>query len=910
MELLYEFNFVDGHYDVQFFIFVKLLKVFGTSLKFKNLKYLFLLISTSLMISCKQTKYVPKEKYLLTSNKVIIHGNKQLSTSEMNSVIKQQPNSRVIFKFKLAFFNMIDSTKVANKRLKKNQKLQKKNQKRLDKQDKVNSKRRKKAIKKGKEYYRIKNVTLKDTVNPKKIFSEWIKYTMGEPPVILDTSLVRKTDRQLELFLQKKGYYFGRITDTTIYDSLKQKAKVLYDVYPGDPFTIDSIYIDLASAKDTQWGIMAWLKGKTTQSHDQTKLEKGVPLDADMLNNERNLMTKYMREQGFYGFYPEHIYFEIDTFKTTLTADVVIKVKPRMVKNEQYTDSIDLIDHKIYTMRQVHFHMYEPPNPGDPVKHIDTLVYTVKERKKEPYDIIFYLDDKPYVKPKIIAYQSFLEPGSYYKSNYTERTYRRIQALGVFRSVNLKIEESQGDSLDAHFYLLNGKRQSFKIEPRGTYSNGFIGLSATMGYTNKNLFHGAEKFTFSITGGFESQPTILDDGSKDQLFNTWEIGPTISLEVPGLLPIPYLTFGKRSFPITIYSIAYNHQERPDFKRDLFQLSWLYRWSPSDPKQMFNSGFPLINNIKYVQIDKSPEFEKRLIELNDLFLLSSYSDQFIWEDFRLGWTFNNAQQTKSKFVTYYNIGFNTAGYFLEGATLLDSKIKGEDPDTIPKVFGVPYSKFLRLDNEFRLYHNFKKGMSMNYRAMAGVGWPDPGGNIQKALPYDYSFYAGGASDNRGWVSRTLGPGSYQSYADTSRTQTQIGDIRLLLTVEYRFDIFKYLKGALFADASNVWTFYNDPNRPGGQFGKDFYKEFAINIGAGLRLDFDFFQVRLDLGFPIYDPSMPAGERWASSPGTQFKNIIEDTWQYKYGDESYDVILRNENIRKPFYPRFNLGIGYPF
>lgn len=892
----------------------------------KLFKYSGILFFFIFLAACKQTKYVPEGEYLLKSNELVVHGNDQVSEAEMYDVIKQKPNSRFIFKFKLAFFNMVDSSKVARKRAKKNQKLYKINIKRLEKQDRINRRRRARALKKGKEYYRFKEVSLKDTVNPKKIFSEWIKYTLGEPPVILDSALAHKTDKQLNLYLQKKGYYHGRITDTIIYDTLKRKARVRYDVYPGKPFRIDSVYIDTATAKNTQWGLRAWLAGKANKSHQKTFLEKGAILDSDMLNKERNQMTKYMREQGFYGFYPEHIMYELDTFETTLTANIAVKVKPRLIADENRPDTIMGKEHVIYTMRNVYFHCYEPQKPSDTGRiMLDTVIYEVNEKKKEPYNLIFYFErekrqngsyfekaKKPYVKPRIVGYQSFLVPDKYYKSFNTERTYRRLQALGVFRSINLKFEEIGQDSLDAHFYLLKAKKQSFRIEPRGTYSNGFIGLTATMGYTNRNLFRGAEKFTVSITGGFESQPTILTDSSgssKGQLFNTWEIGAAATLEVPGLLPIPYLTFGKRTYPITIYSLAYNHQDRPDFKRDLFQLSYLYRWSPSDPRQVFNSGFPLINNIKYVQIDKSQEFEDRLNELNDLFLLASYSDQFIWEDFRLGWTFNNASETRSKWITYYNVSFVTAGYFLEGATLLDSKIKGKEQDSIPKVFGVPYSKFLRIDNEVRLYHNIKRGLSMNYRFMGGVGWPDPGG-VQKAMPYDYSFYAGGASDNRGWISRTLGPGAYQYYRDTVRTQTQIGDIRLLLTTELRFDIYQFLKGAVFADASNVWTFYDDPNRQGGKFSGSFWKEFAINAGVGLRLDFDFFQIRLDVGFPLYDPSLPEGERWVGRPGPKYIQAIEDAWAPIYGDESYDVILRSEGMQKPFLPRFNLGIGYPF
>ena len=126
-----------------------------------------------------------------------------------------------------------------------------------------------------------------------------------------------------------------------------------------------------------------------------------------------------------------------------------------------------------------------------------------------------------------------------------------------------------------------------------------------------------------------------------------------------------------------------------------------------------------------------------------------------------------------------------------------------------------------------------------------------------MPYDYSFFAGGANDNRGWRARALGPGSYKYYLDETKTATQIGDLRIGSSGEFRFAFNSLFKGAVFVDAGNVWTIYEDPNRIGGQFTKNWYKEIAIAGGFGLRMDLEYFIIRLDVGIPMRNPALPKG-----------------------------------------------------
>ncbi len=188
--------------------------------------------------------------------------------------------------------------------------------------------------------------------------------------------------------------------------------------------------------------------------------------------------------------------------------------------------------------------------------------------------------------------------------------------------------------------------------------------------------------------------------------------------------------------------------------------------------------------------------------------------------------------------------------------------------------------------------------MNYRIQAGAGLPY--GNTTTSLPYDYSFFAGGSNDNRGWRARSLGPGSYKYYLDTNRTATQIGDLRIGASLEYRFPITQLFKGAAFVDAGNIWTINDDPNRPGGQLTNTFYNEFAIAAGVGLRIDLDYLVIRVDLGFPLRNPALPDGAKWVF----QSRKPYYDEAFAKFGANYSSLIPR------AFIPAFHLGIGYPF
>jgi outer membrane protein assembly factor BamA len=146
----------------------------------------------------------------------------------------------------------------------------------------------------------------------------------------------------------------------------------------------------------------------------------------------------------------------------------------------------------------------------------------------------------------------------------------------------------------------------------------------------------------------------------------------------------------------------------------------------------------------------------------------------------------------------------------------------------------------------------------------------------SVPFEKSFWLGGANDMRGWRLRSLGPGGYST---TAVTYDKTGDIMLQASIEQRFPIYSFLLGSIFIDAGNIWLREKSEDFPDGNFKLDsFYKQIAMDMGFGLRFDFSFFIFRLDAAVPFHNPA--TGE-WFSQDDFQFSNSI-----------------------------LNFGIGYPF
>jgi len=895
---------------------------------------IFVLISL-IFAGCNITRNVPTKKYLLASNTVVCD-NKAVSSDNLEAIIRQQPNQKTLgMNLKLRLFNSIDSAKVANKKNRKFQRFEDNLAKKRVKVARTNQKRIEKARKKGRANYNEK--ILNDTIFDKVLLRERFKYKFGQKPIVFDSIPFDKSIQQLGLYLRKSGYYYNKVRGEVSYNEKKRKAKATYFVETGPLYIIDSVNV---VGQRLLLDLYNRFLKKNFSSEDPLK---GKSFDINYLDEYRERVAKHMRDEMIYRFYANNIRFVVDTFKTTMKVNLVMRFEGKIVPDPNNPDSIIRVPFQAAEINEVYFHLADSvfmkesfskilkekqldskdPNSPQFLRTLNTfeyniLPYTKKKRKKlkvdksvpDPYRkiIVTYNGDVPWIRPEILELQNYLEHTNKYKEYYLDRSYRSLNQMGVFSTIKPELIEIPGtNKIDVHYYLQATKRQTIGFEPKFTTSFGLLGVNASANYNNRNLFRRGEKLTISFGGGFESQPQVFEDNSRSRSFNTFELGPSVKLDLPGLFPTPVTLISKRQKPRTVLSAALNFENRDIFNRRVFQFNYLWKFLVGKT-QIFQMGLPGLSTVKFVNIDKSPSFTNQLNQINDPFLSATYSNQFIWQDFKLTWEYNNKDKDfkdkQKRFLNgqvYFNTTFDAAGntlFLFRGSqdTLNNQYLLGNQA----------YSQFIRVDNQYIFSRKMGKKNSIHFRANAGAGIPYR--NSSKLMPYDYSFFAGGSNDNRGWRARALGPGAYKYHLDTNRLITQIADIRIGGSLEYRFPLGSTLRGAFFTDFGNIWTYREDQSRLGSQFQwNSFLKQMAWSAGLGMRIDLDFFIVRLDVGFPIYNPALSKEAHWV------FQDLFKGRESYyQEGIDYYNLPLETVKtlMPRPFLPTINFGIGYPF
>jgi outer membrane protein assembly factor BamA len=836
---------------------------------------------------CNPTKRVPQGERLLVRNTVKSDA-KDLSTEELKSILKQKPNNKVLGqRLYLLLYNIPDPVKTVERKAEVDSLCALKNQRREKKAEARNAKR----IRRGKAAKPFKAKECRQT------WRRWLRNDVGEAPVVLDSALIRRSVDQLELYLTKEGYFDATVTDTIYTNRMKLLPKVfpwLFAEKRGKPYSQPKAEVEYRISAGQPYTLCnySWtvddlaIDSLVRASQASSLLVSGMRFDADVLDKERTRITDLLRQKGYLFFNRDLLQYVADTSAGYHQVDVQLRFERPAARGKRGLAGTP--EGTVYRLGRITVDMTGSSVPFAQVGPVDTMEY-----KGDRY---IFTGKHPAYRPKALESSIPLDSGAVFSQTLNDRAYRRLTNLRVFDRVDITYDTTSAqvpNQADCRITLLPSKRQNISVEGFGTNRGGFLGTSVSLNYRHKNLFRSMGSIQARMSLGLEAQQSLDGRGSstesgpnvgREVLFNTVELGPEVTIRFPRFI-IPFLntddrwprTWGRR----TAINMLYNYQRRPDYTRTLAKLNFGYEWNKS--RRITMELYPAEINIIRIPL-VSEGFQEFIRASNDAILRDSYTDHVIAGG-RASLTLNTQDATAHKRnVFLWRPTLQTSGNLLR----LANEITGQEQqtDTAGNSFytlaGVRFAQFVKMESDLRFYHVIHSKSSLAFRFDAGVGVPF--GNLG-VLPFESSFFSGGANGLRAWRARSLGPGSYSSPLDA---YDRVGEVRFEANAEYRFKLIGYLEGAFFSDIGNIWLLHEDPAKPGSGFvlGK-VPGQLAVGTGFGARLNFDFFLVRFDLGLQTKDPALPMGQRWI--------------FQHK------DPELTTSFAHKL---NFNLGIGYPF
>lgn len=651
----------------------------------------------------------------------------------------------------------------------------------------------------------------------------------------------------LDNHMENKGFFHVDVTGDTVVKN--RRATAVYTVRPHAQYSIAEVIFENDSSE---------VAGAILKMAAQSFLKPGDPFNLDIIKAEHNRIDATLKEKGYYYFNPDFLITKADSTIGNNKVNMYTTLEPGTPRDAK----------KPFTIKDVFvFSQYSLNAPGS-----DT-----SKRNAKLYKGYYVIDRRNLYKPRLFEQAMQFEPGDLYSRTDHNLSLNRLINLNVFKFVKNRFEKVSADSswLNTYYYLTPLPRQSLQFEVNGTRSSNSSGSQLSLAWRNRNFFKGGELFTVRAIGEFEVQYQYKG-------YNSYKAGLEATMSYPRYL-IPFFSINTRSgfVPKTNIMVTYEALTRNKlYTLSSFRGSFGYTWKESPIKEhQFN---PI--SISYVQpANVTQEYLDSI--RNNVTLQRAIEKQFI-----IGSTYNyNFNQLVG------NLPAN--GFYFNGNLDLSGNIAGlitganhKTGDAV-KLFGSQFSQYVRVETDLRYYRKLGDNTVLANRIIAGVGYPYGNSNTLQ-LPFVKQFFIGGNNSIRAFRSRAVGPGTYQTPErdkDDKRTfvPEQTGDVKLELNTELRRKLFSIVHGALFVDAGNIWLYYENKDKPGAKFSKNFMKELAVGAGFGLRFDVTILVLRLDLAIPLRKPFLPDGQRW----------VID---QIKFNDKTW----RRDNLV------LNLGIGYPF
>jgi len=849
-------------------------------------KYYLFIVYTIIFFSisaCSTTK-VPDGSYLLVSNKFKYEDGKVFS-NKIPDFISQKPNKKTFFiaPINLWIYNLANP-----------------------KTDTIIS-----------EYMtfppNVRNRKLQDSISlkhkhpefvGKKMFWSRFLHNLGQEPVILSETTKSISAERIKKYLIRKGYWDAEVSVKNKFKPSK-KAYSTYVIKHGNPAIIKEYNYNI---NDTN------VKQIYEREISKSFIKVGKILDQEDLEREIDRIGNIMRNNGYFDFNTsnDEIFFVADTLNGKKNITLTLEINPNDINKKSYSIS-KYSNINVYISEKPIIKNNIEPNDFKIIKNLN--IYN--PQKKYHNSVIWKIID--------------LDVGNIYNQNDVEKTKQKILRTNNFKIQQFNIKKEQNNLLNAEIFLTPLPKYELKVGTDVHYSQILnFGFSPKIELTTRNILGGAENLSTGFSGTIG---TTNNAKNPKTLFNAYELSSQITLSMPKfIIPFYNKIIPKRYLPSSTIVLGASIQNNIGLGRINFnaginyeilvkeelihrftllntQLNFTqnknnyYNMFPTDNDYRirvfdeyflynpqigtkFNSGEINIDDVsRNIMVDNNfqdyiSNNNKTLINNFQQSLLNKerHTQDALISSFIYNLLYNTIGNKKYSHPVYFNLKIEFAGNLLN---IFDSKLKTSEAgiyqnDLEKLTFGIPYAQFIKLDLDARKHINLSSsGNSLVLRQFIGIGIPY--GN-SRTMPYVRSYFNGGSSDIRAWLAfGGLGPADIQ--IDKGVRSYILDNMKLTSNIEYRFPMSKSVSGALFVDAGNIWSVKD--REIGDEFKfSEFYKQLGIGSGYGVRFNFSYITLRLDMAYKIHDPNKPKDSRWN---------------------------LRNINI---FKPTFNVAFGFPF
>ena len=838
-------------------------------MKHRLTKILLFIILSPLFVGCNISKNIEKGKLILKSNEIIVDGNK-ISKDSLSPLLTQNKNN---------YFLGFPFSAYLNESSKKNtdsifNSWVKKTKKRKSKLIDIFSKKQINQISK----YIID-------------FNQW-KIKNGEKLELIDSTKTKISIENLKSFYKNNGYFNSEIKTKILIDQKNNNyGKVVYNINLGSQYYLDSIKTNIESKV---------LDSIFKKNKSYSFLKKNNPFNTLDFESERNRLNKLFKNSGVYNFQINSISFELkmDTTAIDLSIPVTINILDNKTKNDL---SNYKLEYKLHYIKKINVYT----NGVEKFKNNDL-------KKFISYGgINIYSNGDLRYKRENLAKLILIKKDSLYSDLIRSKTINQLNNFENFQypSISYNYLNNSNSELEANILLVPKKKFSLGFGIDLKHSNiEDIGLAFQSSLTSRNVFKGGEKLEFTSRGtiGKSANTTIS------------EFGVDIRFKFPRFFS-PFKFENLKKKPTTYIGIGTSKQTNIGLDRQSFKFDINYDWNNEKNKKInvglvnielvnnknsvnyfniYSNSFNTINSIAIKNNANSSYFNS-----SNKLIIPTGIDSFINEVTSKSFLINNEDYNNVSYIndrrnrltsnnliigsslsisnnnrkSIYDKNFSQTIFKLELAGTFTDFLANQfnaDLDQFGdnKILGLTYSQYIKTEFSYTNNWLINSNSLIAFRGYFGIAVPFGNSN---SIPFSKSFFAGGSNDNRAWEVYRLGPGS-----SGAKSEFNEANMKIAMSIEYRFNLIGKLDGALFTDLGNIWNVFDSTNDPKRTFeGLRDLNELAIGSGFGMRYNLGYFVIRLDMGLKTYNPVLETKDRW----------------------------LTDFNLKKAV---FNIGLNYPF